>query len=87
MSIAAATVKAHADRYKKDFDVVVAYLLQYVEKHGPTMSVNVVSVTQSRPAKRQKSDEAHGTFKGRIELKECSMEQYNSMSAVYKQQF
>ena len=62
LSTAVAIVKAHPDRYEKDFDTLVTYLSQYVEKLRPIMSVNVVSVTQSRPAKRQKTSEAHGTL-------------------------
>ena len=47
ISIAIFAVKAYPDKYEKNFDAVVAYLSQYVEKGGLTMSVIVVSITQS----------------------------------------
>ena len=64
-------VKAHPDKYEKDVDAVVAYLLQYVEKQGPTTSVEVASVVQSGPSNWQAASEAHGTFKEKIKLKKC----------------
>ena len=35
LSTAVATVKAHPDKYEKDFDAVVAFLTQYMDKWGP----------------------------------------------------
>ena len=46
------------------------------------MNVEVVSIAQSRPNKRQKISDAHGIFKERIELKNYSMEEYNSIMAA-----
>ena len=46
LSTPVATVRAHPDRYNKDFDAVVTFLSQYIDKKAPT------SVTQTRPAKR-----------------------------------
>ena len=69
MSIAGATVRAHPDKYKKDFDAVVTILTQYIDKKPPTPSTKVPSVTQTRPAKRQKTSTSHSTFRGKVELK------------------
>ena len=73
MSTAVATVRANPDRYKKDFDAVVAYLSQYIDKKAPTLFVNVALVTQIRPAKRQKTSESHGTCNGKINTHEKSI--------------
>ena len=48
-----ATVRAHPDKYEKDFYKVVAFLTQYIHKRAPTPSVKVTSVAQTRPAKDQ----------------------------------
>ena len=69
MSTAVAAVRTHQDKYKKDFDTVVAFLTQYIDKKAPTQSVKVVSVTKTRPAKRQKTSACHSTFRVKIELK------------------
>ena len=47
MLTAVAAVRAHPDRYEKDFDAVVAFLTQYIDKKTPTLSVKVASVTQT----------------------------------------
>ena len=86
MSTAVATVRAHPDRYEKDFDAVVAFLSLYIDKKAPTPSVKVTSVTQTRPAKRQKTSTSHSTFKGKIKLKKYSQDEYDSMSAAQCQQ-
>ena len=86
LSTAVATVRAHTYKYEKDFDTVVAFLTQYIDKKAPTLSVKVASVTQTRPAKRQKTSTSHGTFRGKIELKKYSREEYDSMSAAQCQQ-
>ena len=52
MYTAIATIRAHPDKYEKDFDAAVAFLTQYVNKRAPTLSVKVVSVGQTRPAKQ-----------------------------------
>ena len=50
------------------------------------MSAKVASVMQTRPAKWQKINTSHGTFKGKIELKKYSREEYDSKSMVQHQQ-
>ena len=86
MSMAVATVRAHPGKYEKDFDTVVAFLTQYTGKKAPTSSVKVAFVTQTRPAKRQKTSTSHGIFRRKIELKKYSREEYDSMSAAQCQQ-
>ena len=76
----------HPDKYKKDFDTVVAFLTQYIDKNAPTLSVNIVSVTHTRPAKWQKTSKTHGAYMGKIELKKYSREEYDSMSREWHQQ-
>ena len=51
MSADVATVKAHSEKDEKDFDKVFTYLSQYVEKHGPKMSIKVASLAQGRPTR------------------------------------
>ena len=51
LSTAVATIRVHPDKYKKDFNAVVNFLSQYIDKRAPTLSVNVASVGQSRHAK------------------------------------
>ena len=82
MSTAIATVREHPDNYKKNFDAVVTFLTQYIDKRLPTPSVNVALVAKTRPAKWQNTKTVHGTFKGKIELKKYSREEYDSMSTV-----
>ena len=43
MSTAVTTVRAHPDKYKKDFDAVVAFHTQYIDKRAPKPSVKVAS--------------------------------------------
>ena len=50
---AVAIVRAHPDKYKKDFDAVVAFL--GINKIALTPSVKIVSVGQSRPSKQQRT--------------------------------
>ena len=45
LSTAVATVMAPPDKYKKDFDAVVTFHTQYIDKRAPTPSVKVASVT------------------------------------------
>ena len=47
LSTAVATIRAHPDKYDKDFDAVVAFLTQYIDKRAPTPSMKVASVSQN----------------------------------------
>ena len=87
MSTAVAAVRACPDKKEKDFDAVVTFLTQYIDKKVPTPSVKVASVTQTRLAKQQKTSASRGTFRGKIELKKYTQEKYDSMSAAQRQQF
>ena len=69
MSTAVAAVRAHPDRYEKNFKAVVAFLFQYIDRKAPTPRVKVVSVNQTRPAKRQMTSASCGIFNGKIELR------------------
>ena len=69
MFTAVATVVVHPERCKKDFDAVVIFLAQYIDKREPTASVKVASVSQTRPVKWQKPRASCGTFKEKVELK------------------
>ena len=86
MSTAVAAVRIHPEKYKKDFDAVVTFLTQFINKKAPTLSVKVASVTQIRPAKRQKTSTSCGFFIGEIEFKKYSREEYDSMSVAQHQQ-
>ena len=86
MSTAIATVRAHPDRYENDFDAVVAFLSQNIDKKAWSPSVKGTSVTQTRPAKRQKTSTSGITFKGKIELRNYSRKEYDSMSVAQHQQ-
>ena len=85
MSTAVATVRAHPDKYEKDFDAVVIFLTQYVDKRSPIPRVNVASVMQIRLAKLQKTNASCGTFRGKINLKKYSREEYNLMLKAQRQ--
>ena len=61
LSTTVAAVRAHPDEYEKDFDAV-AYLLPIINMHGPMLSIEVASITYSRPVKRQKTSPVYGTF-------------------------
>ena len=86
MSTAVSTVRAHPDRYEKNFNAVVAFLSQYIDRKAPTPSVKVAFITQTRPAKKQKTSASHGTFEGKIELRKYLQEEYDSMSVAQCQQ-
>ena len=47
MSTAVAAVRVHPEKYKKDFNAVVTFLIQHIDKRAPTLSVKVASVTQT----------------------------------------
>ena len=76
----------HPDKYEKDFDAVVAFLTQYINKRSQTPSVKAASVVQNRPAKQQKTSASWGTFKKKIKLKKYFREEYNLMSTTQHQQ-
>ena len=76
---AVAAIKAHPDKYENDFDAVVAFPTQYVDKRATTLSVKVASVTQTRPANQQKISASCGIFKGKVELKKYSRKDCDSM--------
>ena len=83
---AVATVMVHPDKYEKDFDMVVTFLKWYIHKRAPALKVKVASVSQTRPAKWQKISADHGTFKGMVEWKKYSREEYDSKSTAQCQQ-
>ena len=41
--------------------------------------MKISSIAQTIPAKRQETSATHGIFKGKIELKKYSREEYDSM--------
>ena len=86
LSTVVAAIRAHLDKYEKDFNTVVAFLTQYLDKRAPTLSVKVASVAQTRPSKWQKMNASHGTFKGKIMLKKYFREEYNLMLIAQHQQ-
>ena len=69
MFTAVVAVRVHPGKYEKDFDAVVTFHSQYINKRLPTPSEKVASVGQNRPTKWKKTDATHGTLKGKIELK------------------
>ena len=87
LSTAVAAVRVHTDKYEKVFDAVVASITQYIDKRESGPSVKVASISQTRPANQQKTSTTHGIFKGKIELKKYSSEEYDSMSMRQHQQF
>ena len=44
LSTVVAAVRVHPDKYEKDFDAVVTFLTQYIDKRSPAPSVKVASV-------------------------------------------
>ena len=83
---AVAAVREHTDKYEKNFDTVVTFLTQCINKKAPTLSVKVASVSQTRPVKQQKISDSCGTLKENIELKKYSREEYDSMWTAQNQQ-
>ena len=51
LSTAVTSVRVHPDKYEKDFDAIVTFPTQYINKRAPTPSVKVNSVGQNRSAK------------------------------------
>ena len=47
LSTAVMAVRAQLDKYEKDFDTVVAFLIQYIDKRAPNPSMKVASVDQT----------------------------------------
>ena len=86
LSTAVIAVKVHPDKYEKDFNTVVTFLTQYINKRELTPSVKIVFVNQNRPTKQQKNSTTCETFKGKIELKKYSREEYDSMLVAQHQQ-
>ena len=86
LSTAVTIVRTDPDKNKKNFDTVVTFLTQYIEKNVPTPSVNVVFAGQTRPAKLHKTSTIDGTFKRMIELKKYSRKEYHSMLITQHQQ-
>ena len=86
LSTAVAAVRAHSGEYEMDFDTVVTFLTQYTDKRAPTPHVKVAPVGQNRPAKQQKTIATHGNFRGKIELKKYSREEYDLMLIAWCQQ-
>ena len=86
LSTAVTAVRVQPVTYEKDFDAVVAFLSHYIDKRAPTPSVKIASVSQTRPTKWQKINANHGTFKGKIESKKYSREEFDSMLMAQHQQ-
>ena len=80
LSTSVVTVRSCPDKYEKDFDTVVAFLTQYINKKRPAPSVQGSSVTQTRPAQWQKTSTIHGTFKEKLGLKKNFIEDYDLIS-------
>ena len=55
MSKEIAKAREHPNKYKNNFDAVVTYHLEYIDKQGQTPSVKVASIVQTRSTKRQKT--------------------------------
>ena len=45
MSTAVAAVKSNPDKFKTDFDALVPFFTQYIDKKAPTPSVKVASLS------------------------------------------
>ena len=75
MSTAVTGVRVKPDKDEKDFDTVLAFLSQYINKRALTQSVKVAPVGQNRPAKQQKTSATCVTFNGKIELKKYFREE------------
>ena len=86
LSMAVAAVRTHPDRYDTDFGTILALLSQYIDKKTPTLSVKVLSVTETSPVKRLKTSAHRCTFREKIELKKYYREEYDSISALQRQQ-
>ena len=86
MSTAVTKIRAYSNKYQKDFDAIVAFLTQYIDKRAPTHSVKVASAGQNRTVKWQKSSTIHGIFKVKIVLKKYCRDKYDSMAKSQCQQ-
>ena len=85
LSTAVSTVRVHSDKYE-DIDAVITFLTQFINKQVSTPSVKITSVAQTRHAKWQKTSTIHCSFKGKIDLKKYSTEEYDSVSMAQRQQ-
>ena len=83
---AVATVRAHPEKYQKDFGTEVTFFTQYINKRASTPSVKVAFIGQNRPAKQQRTSATPGTFKGKSEFKKSSRKEYDSIPMVPCQQ-
>ena len=83
--MASYAVRVHPHKNEKDFDAVITLLTQYIDKWAQTSSVKDDTVVETRPAKQQKTHAVHGTFKGKIELKKYSREEYEYDSMLIAQ--
>ena len=86
LSTAVAAVRVHSDKYENYFDPVVTFLTHYINKRSTTPSLKVSSVMQTRPTNWQMINAGHCTFKGKIELKKNSQEEYDSLIMAQHQQ-
>ena len=86
LSTVIATVWSHSDKYEQEFDAIVAFLTQNIDKQGPILRVKIISVAQSRPATKQKTIALCSTFKDQIQLKKYSREEYDLMLIAQQQQ-
>ena len=77
LSTAVIAVRAHPEKYKRDFDALVTFITQYINKRAPTPSVKIASIGHNRPAKWQRTSTTHCTFKRKIELKKYSRKEYD----------
>ena len=66
--------------------VLDAFLMQYIDKQGPTLSMKVASIAQTRCAKKQKISITSDTFKGKSDLKKFSRKEYDSIMTMQQQQ-
>ena len=66
LSTAVTGVRMQPKKYEKDFDTVVAFLAQYIDKKGPTLSEKFASITKTRTPVWQKTCITLDTFKGEI---------------------
>ena len=73
-------------QYEKDFDAVVTFHTQYIDKGAPAPSVKVASVAETRSSKRQETNADQALFTGKINLNKYSREEYDLMLMAQQQQ-
>ena len=69
LSTAVAAIRVQPDKYKKDFNTLVTFLSQGIDKKAPSLSVKVAYASQNRSTKQKKANATCGTIKGKFELK------------------